>query len=92
MLHRTLREGHPVLTVEDHIVTGGFGAAVTEFARDAGLPTRALTVLGHPADALVAHAKRCEQLAEIGLDVEGLVSAVRRAVRLTTKVEVLDAD
>jgi 1-deoxy-D-xylulose-5-phosphate synthase len=92
MLRRTLREGHPVLTLEDHVVTGGFGAAVTEFARDAGLPTNSLTVLGHPADQLIAHAKRGEQLAEIGLDVSGIASSVRRVVAVATKVEVLDAD
>lgn len=80
MLRRTLRDGHPVLTVEDHVVTGGFGAAVTEFARAAGLPTANLTVLGHPADVLVAHAKRGEQLAEVGLDAAGIVASIRRAI------------
>ena len=84
MLRRTLRDGHPVLTVEDHVVVGGFGAAVTEFARDAGLPTRSLTVLGHPADVLVAHAKRGDQLAEVGLDCNGIVASVRRAIGSTT--------
>lgn len=40
MLRRTLRADHPVLTVEDHVTTGGFGAAVTEFAREASSTSR----------------------------------------------------
>ena len=92
MLRRTLRDGHAVLTLEDHVVTGGFGAAVTEGARAAGLPTRSLSVLGHPADVLVAHAKRGEQLAEVGLDVAGVAASVRRAIaRIESTVEVADA-
>jgi 1-deoxy-D-xylulose-5-phosphate synthase len=81
MLRRELHEGHAVLTVEDHIVTNGFGTAVVEFARDAGLPTQWLTCLGHPADLLIAHAKRGEQLAEVGLDATGLAASVRVAVQ-----------
>ena len=80
MLARVLSPGHPVLTVEDHGVTNGFGTAVAEHAVARGLPTADLTLLGHPADRLVAHAKRDAQLAEVGLDAAGIIDAVRRAV------------
>jgi len=83
MLARVLRPGHAVITLEDHIVTGGFGSAVLEHARTHGLPTQHLTILGHPADRLIAHAKRAEQLAEVGLNAAGIARAVRRAAMST---------
>lgn len=83
MLARVLRDGHPVLTVEDHVVTNGFGTAVLEHALATGLPTSHLTLLGHPADRLIAHAKRAEQLAETGLDAAGIARSVRSAIART---------
>ena len=84
---RTLRPGHPVLTVEDHSVTNGFGTAVAEHAVTHGLPTADLHLLGHPADRLVAHAKREAQLAEVGLDAAGIAESVRRARRREGRAE-----
>ncbi len=80
MLSRVLRPGHPVLTLEDHALTCGFGAAVLEHAQAHGLPTASLTRLGHP-ERLIAHATRKEQLAETGLDPAGIASSTRDAVR-----------
>ncbi len=84
MLRRVLRANHPVLTIEDHALTCGFGAAVLEYAQANALPTRWITRLGHP-DRLVAHATRKEQLAEVGLDAAGIASGVRDAVRQVSK-------
>ena len=53
---------------------GGFGSAVLEAANDAGLPTTHVRRLGLP-DRYVLHAERDEQLAEVGLDVEGITQA-----------------
>ncbi len=80
MLRRVLRPGHPVLTVEDHVVTNGFGTAVLEYAASHRLPTENLTRLGMP-DRLIAHATRKEQLAEVGLDPAGIARSVRDAIR-----------
>ena len=80
MLRRTLRPGHPVLTVEDHALANGFGSAVLELAVTQGLPTAHLRRLGMP-DRLVAHATRPQQLAEVGLDAAGIAQSVRDAVR-----------
>ncbi len=82
MLRRVIRAGHPVLTVEDHALQNGFGAAVAEFAMENRLPTTNLTRLGHP-DRLIGHAKRSEQLAEVGLDCAGLVRSIRSAVAMS---------
>jgi len=80
MLARVLRPVHAVLTVEDHSLQNGFGTAVLEHAVSLGLPTQHLTRLGHP-DRFVAHASRAQQLAEVGLDMIGIVSSVRDAIR-----------
>lgn len=80
MLAGVLRVGHAVLTLEDHSLQGGFGSAVLEYAVAHGLPTRQVTRLGMP-DRLVVHATRKEQLAEVGLDAEGIARSVRDAAR-----------
>ncbi len=63
-----------VLTVEEGSLMGGFGSAVLEAANDAGLPTSHVRRLGLP-DRYVLHAERDEQLAEVGLDVDGITQA-----------------
>jgi 1-deoxy-D-xylulose-5-phosphate synthase len=63
-----------VLTVEEGCLMGGFGSAVLEAANEAGLPTNHVRRLGLP-DRYVMHAERDEQLAEVGLDVEGITRA-----------------
>jgi 1-deoxy-D-xylulose-5-phosphate synthase len=80
MLARVLRPAHPVLTVEDHSLQNGFGSAVLEHAVAHGLPTSHITRLGLP-DRLIAHATRAEQLAEVGLDEQGIARSVRDAIR-----------
>ena len=69
-----------VLTVEEGCLMGGFGSAVLEAANDAGLPTTHIRRLGLP-DRYVMHAERDEQLAEVGLDVEGVTRAALSLAR-----------
>lgn len=63
-----------VLTVEEGCLAGGFGSAVLEVANDAGLNSAHVRRLGLP-DQFILHAEREEQLAEVGLDVEGICRA-----------------
>ncbi len=67
-----------VVTVEEGALPGGFGGALLEAANEAGLDTRNVVRLGIP-DRFVEHGERGELLAELGLDVEGICRAVRRA-------------
>jgi 1-deoxy-D-xylulose-5-phosphate synthase len=69
-----------VLTVEEGCLMGGFGSAVLEAANDASLPTSHIRRLGLP-DRYVMHAERDEQLAEVGLDVEGITQAALALAR-----------
>lgn len=78
MVIEALTRGHPVLTVEDHSVSGGFGSAVLETARELELPSDHLTRLGMPTDRFIAHGSRAGQLAEVGIDAAGIASTVQQ--------------
>ncbi|MBO0702353.1 MAG: 1-deoxy-D-xylulose-5-phosphate synthase, partial [Candidatus Dormibacteraeota bacterium] len=71
---------YPVLvTAEDNVVTGGFGAAVLEALAPHGLAGRV-----RPAalpDEYIGHANPATILAGRGLDPEGLAQTVRRSLR-----------
>ena len=77
---RRSRSAGSSLTVEEGCLMGGFGSAVLEAANDAGLPTTHVRRLGLP-DRYVMHAERDEQLAEVGLDVEGITRAALALAR-----------
>jgi len=67
-----------VVTVEEGCLEGGFGSAVLEAANAAGLETRNIIRRGIP-DRFVEHGERGELLADLGLDVEGLLETVRKS-------------
>jgi len=82
MIETAFASGAPVVTVEDHSVTGGFGAAVLEAAQELGLAASRMERLGLPTDRFIAHGSRAGQLAECGLDATGIAAAVQRLVEL----------
>jgi len=77
---KAIEEAAFVLTVEEGCLPGGFGSAVLEAANDAGLSTAHVRRLGLP-DRFILHAERDEQLAEIGLDVDGVANAALELAR-----------
>jgi 1-deoxy-D-xylulose-5-phosphate synthase len=64
------------VTVEENVVSGGFGSAVGEMLREKGISTPLVT-LGLP-DRFVGHGRRVDLLDEVGLTSEGIVEAVKR--------------
>ena len=62
-----------VVTIEEHVLSGGFGAAVAAALQDAGLHHIALTRIGVP-DCFVPHGPRDRLLADVGLDSLGIQS------------------
>jgi 1-deoxy-D-xylulose-5-phosphate synthase len=80
MVAEAWSRARPVITLEDHSTTGGFGSAVLETAAGLGLSPGSLTILGIPADRFVAHGPRRGQLAECGLDALGIAAAIRDAL------------
>ena len=92
-IQKAIEECSFVLTVEDGCLMGGFGSAVLEAANEAGLNTAHVRRLGLP-DRFVLHAERDEQLAEVGLDVDGIAASaleLARTVGLTVAETVAGA-
>ena len=83
---RAIRETGFVITLEESTLTGGFGSAVLEAANSMGLPTDGIRCLGIP-DHFVEHGGRDELLADLGLDVDGLVSTARKLAANSRVVE-----
>jgi 1-deoxy-D-xylulose-5-phosphate synthase len=67
-----------LLTAEDNVGAGGFGAAVMEQLAPHGLAGKVRTAA--LPDSFLGHGKAAEILAEHGLDPEGLAAAVGRAM------------
>lgn len=80
-----------VITVEEGCLPGGFGSAVLEVASDAGLSTAHVRRLGLP-DRFILHAERDEQLAEVGLNVDGITRSALELARTLGLPAVLAED
>jgi 1-deoxy-D-xylulose-5-phosphate synthase len=80
MVRQALSTRRPVITVEDHSLTGGFGAAILEVAADLGLPADQVTRLAIPPDRFIAHGSRAGQKAECGIDASGIAATVRECL------------
>jgi 1-deoxy-D-xylulose-5-phosphate synthase len=86
LIRSLLDRSIPILTVEDHSLTGGFGSCVIEAALDMSLDARLITRLGLPEE-WIHQASRAEQLAEAGIDAASIARAVREVLdssRLTS--------
>lgn len=79
----------PVVTVEDHGVVGGFGAAVLESAQSMGLDASGVTRLGLPDDWIIQDS-RSDQLRLAGIDAAGIARAVRSAVDRSRGMSTVD--
>ncbi len=67
-----------VVTVEEGALMTGFGSAVLEAAADAGLDASRVMRLGIP-DRYIEHGERGELLADLHLDLPGIIAACRTA-------------
>lgn len=79
MLISALEHNVPILTIEDHSIVGGFGAACLEEASALGLDASQLQRLALP-DGWIYQGSRGEQLAEAGIDTASLITALRSAI------------
>jgi 1-deoxy-D-xylulose-5-phosphate synthase len=72
---------HPtVLTIEEGQVVNGFGAFMAKELNELNLKTAPrMSAMGLP-DSFIEHGARKDLLADIGLDVEGMVTRVRTLV------------
>ena len=76
ILVKALNESGFLITVEENTLMGGFGSAVLEAANQAGARTDHIRCLGIP-DRYIEHGERDELLADVGLDVEGLIATAK---------------
>jgi 1-deoxy-D-xylulose-5-phosphate synthase len=76
MLQQVFAENGFVITVEENVLTAGFGSAVLEAAADARLDTRRVQRCGLP-DEFIELGDRGELLQLHGLDVDGLIEVAR---------------
>jgi len=80
MVREALSRAGPVITVEEHSISGGFGSAVLETAQALGLSAGRVKLLGMPVDRFIAHGSRSGQLAECGLDAAGIAAVLSEAI------------
>jgi len=81
----------PVVTIEDHTLIGGFGAAVLESAQQMALDASRVVRLGLP-DSWIMQDSRSKQLAEVGIDAAGIARAIRHAADLGATDKMLDEE
>ena len=76
LILRLLEAKIPIVTVEDHGIHGGFGAAVIEAASELNLDAGLVTRLALP-DAWIYQDSRSAQLKEAGIDTASIASTLR---------------
>jgi len=78
LLHKVFKQFKQVITVEDGVISGGFGSAILEFMCDHGY-TSQVKRLGVP-DRFVDHGTQEELYKECGYDVLGIIDTVKTLV------------
>ena len=78
-----VESGVPILTIEEHARTGGFGSSVLEACNELGIATEHIHRLGMP-DRWIRQDSRENQLAETGLDAAGIRQAIENILRVPT--------
>lgn len=78
ILHRVFTKTKHIITIEDGVLSGGFGSAVIEFMSDNGYSAE-VRRLGIP-DYFVEHGTQDELYRECGFDAEGIEIAIREMI------------
>ena len=78
-LRRVFSSGLPVFTIEEHVMMGGFGSAVLEWAAAHAVGSRVIPLAIE--DRFIQHGDHKHLLEEVGLDDAGIASAVRKHLK-----------
>ena len=81
VIQSAIEETGFVVTVEEGMLMGGYGSAVLEAANEMQLDTSQIYRIGIP-DTFIEHGNRAELLAELKLDVDGIMETCRQAASL----------
>jgi len=76
LLEDVLSRIKKIVTIEEGVVSGGFGSAIAEFVDREKIKDITLEMVGLP-DGFVEHGARSELLNKYNLNVEGLVNLIR---------------
>ncbi|SFD70305.1 1-deoxy-D-xylulose-5-phosphate synthase [Bacillus sp. OV194] len=79
MMTGILREGLPILTIEEAVLQGGFGSAVLEYANEHQFYSSMVDRMGIP-DCFIEHGSVTKLLEEIGMTTEAVVERTRKLV------------
>lgn len=79
LIRSLLSRGIPIITVEDHTLTAGFGACVADAALEMNLDARLITRMGLP-ESWIYQDERSLQLAEAGIDATHIARMVREVL------------
>ena len=78
MLDRLAKQHSLVITIEEGVINGGFGAAISEYLHDNSLNNH-LVRMGVP-DKFIQHCTRKELLADIGLTSDNLIKILKKTM------------
>lgn len=84
LLDSIAKRFHAVITLEDNVVTGGFGGAVAEYYAASGVTNTRLRIHGIP-DRFVDHGTPNELLTEVKLDAKGIAEVIREFLRTSSE-------
>ena len=76
ILHKVCQSGDKIITIEDGVITGGFGSAILEFMADNNY-TNNIKLLGIP-DKFIKHGETNKLKESIGLDSVGLKKEIEK--------------
>ncbi|MFH1753724.1 MAG: 1-deoxy-D-xylulose-5-phosphate synthase [Candidatus Omnitrophota bacterium] len=76
MLEETLSRVRKVVTIEEGVISGGFGSAIAEFIERKKIKNITLEMIGLP-DEFVEHGARTELLNKYNLSAEGITNLIR---------------
>ena len=82
LIRSLLERNVPIVTVEDHSLTGGFGSCVADAALEMGLDARLITRIGLP-ESWIYQDDRKAQMAEAGIDAVNIARVVREVLDAT---------
>ena len=82
MLDTIIERGLPVITVEENVLAGGFGAAVMEYCAKKDAANQ-ITPVALPEN-FIEHAERAVLISRYGLDTSSIVKTVRKGARQMT--------
>ena len=85
MLHELMKDGKPILTIEETVLQGGFGSAVLEFAFDHKYRHVAIDRIGIP-DQFIEHGNVDQLLNEINVTADEAVNRIQLLLNEKEKV------